>query len=211
MASAEEWVYSKMNKYPLALENLIDCFSKLPSVGKKSAERYALYVLFHMDEIDITDFSNALLSVKKDIHICPSCGNITEDNLCSICSDPNRNHRQILVVETVKDLIIFERVNEFKGIYHVLNGAVSFSKGIGIEDLNIESLTEKVKNNEVDEIILATNATIEGETTARYLYELYRESKIKVTRIAHGLPVGSDLSYADEMTILKAFEGRREY
>ncbi|MBQ2472343.1 MAG: recombination protein RecR [Acholeplasmatales bacterium] len=200
-----------MNKYPSSLENLIECFSKLPSVGKKTAERFALYTFFHMDEVDITDFSNALLSIKKDIHICPSCGNMTEDSLCSICQDNTRNHRQVLVVETIKDLITIERVNEFKGIYHVLNGAISFSKGIGINDLNIESLTEKVKNKEIDELILATNATIEGETTARYLYELYRNDDIKITRIAHGLPVGSDLSYADEMTILKAFEGRREY
>ena len=200
-----------MNKYPTSLENLIECFSKLPSVGKKTAERYALYTFFHMDEVDITDFSNALLSIKKDIHICPSCGNITENDLCSICLDESRNHRQVLVVETIKDLITFEKVNEFKGIYHVLNGAISFSKGIGIDDLNIKSLTEKVNNKEIDELILATNATIEGETTARYLFELYRDKGIKITRIAHGLPVGSDLSYADEMTILKAFEGRREY
>jgi recombination protein RecR len=200
-----------MNKYPSSLENLIECFSKLPSVGKKTAERFALYTFFHMDEVDITDFSNALLSIKKDIHICPSCGNMTEDSLCSICQDNTRNHRQVLVVETIKDLITVERVNEFKGIYHVLNGAISFSKGIGINDLNIESLTKKVKNKEIDELILATNATIEGETTARYLYELYRNDDVKITRIAHGLPVGSDLSYADEMTILKAFEGRREY
>jgi recombination protein RecR len=200
-----------MNKYPTSLENLIECFSKLPSVGKKTAERYALYTFFHMDEVDITDFSNALLSIKKDIHICPSCGNMTENDLCSICLDESRNHRQVLVVETIKDLITFEKVNEFKGIYHVLNGAISFSKGIGIDDLNIKSLTEKVNNKEIDELILATNATIEGETTARYLFELYRDKGIKITRIAHGLPVGSDLSYADEMTILKAFEGRREY
>lgn len=200
-----------MNKYPSSLEYLIECFSKLPSVGKKTAERYALYTLFHMDEVDITDFSNALLSLRKDIHICPSCGNITEDSLCSICSDQSRNHRQILVVESVRDLISFEHVNEYKGIYHVLNGAINFSKGIGIDDLNINSLTEKVENNQVDEIILATNATIEGETTARYLFELYRDKNVKITRIAHGLPVGGDLSYADEMTILKAFEGRREY
>lgn len=200
-----------MNKYPSSLENLIECFSKLPSVGKKTAERFALYTFFHMDEVDITDFSYALLSIKKDIHICPSCGNMTEDSLCSICQDNTRNHRQVLVVETIKDLITIERVNEFKGIYHVLNGAISFSKGIGINDLNIESLTEKVKNKEIDELILATNATIEGETTARYLYELYRNDDVKITRIAHGLPVGSDLSYADQMTILKAFEGRREY
>lgn len=200
-----------MNKYPKALEDLIECFSKLPSVGKKTAERYALYTLFSLDEVDIIDFKNALESVKKDIHICPSCGNITEGNLCSICNNKDRDHKQILVLETVKDLITFERVNEYKGIYHVLNGAISFSKGVGIDDLNIDSLTKKVKSGEVSELILATNATLEGETTARYLYELYREYPIKITRIAHGLPVGGDLSYADEMTILKAFEGRREY
>jgi recombination protein RecR len=200
-----------MNKYPTALENLIKCFSKLPSVGKKTPERYALCAFFHMDEVDLIDFSNALLSIKKDIHICPSCGNMTEDSLCNICSDASRNHKQVLVVVTIKDLITLERVNEFRGIYHVLNGAISFSKGIGINDLNIESLTEKIKNKEIEELILATNATIEGETTARYLYELYRTYDVKITRIAHGLPVGSDLSYADEMTILKAFEGRREY
>lgn len=200
-----------MNKYPKALEDLIECFSKLPSVGKKTAERYALYTLFSLDEVDIIDFKNALESVKKDIHICLSCGNITEGNLCSICNNKDRDHKQILVLETVKDLITFERVNEYKGIYHVLNGAISFSKGVGIDDLNIDSLTKKVKSGEVSELILATNATLEGETTARYLYELYREYPIKITRIAHGLPVGGDLSYADEMTILKAFEGRREY
>ena len=200
-----------MNKYPKALENLIDCYSKLPSVGKKTAERYALYTLFTMDDVDITDFTNAVISLKKDIHICPSCGNITEESLCNICSDNSRNKRQIIVVESVKDLLTIEKVNEFKGIYHVLNGAINFSKGISIDDLNIDSLVNKVKNNEVDELILATNATIEGETTARYIKELLNSFDVKITRIAHGLPVGGDLSYADEMTVLKAFEGRRDY
>ncbi len=200
-----------MNKYPKALENLIDCYSKLPSVGKKTAERYALYTLFSMDEADIVDFTNALISLRKDIHICPSCGNITESSLCSICADETRNKRQIIVVESIKDLLTIEKVNEFRGIYHVLNGAISFSKGIGIDDLNIDSLIEKVKNGSVDELIIATNATIEGETTARYIKELLNKYPIKITRIAHGLPVGGDLSYADEMTVLKAFEGRREY
>ena len=211
MASAEAWAYSKMNKYPRALLDLIDCYQMLPGVGKKTAERYALYTFFHMKEESITDFSNALLSLNKDIHICPCCGNITEDELCNICSDPERDHSQVLVVETVKDLYTLERVNEFRGIYHVLNGAISFSKGISINDLNIDSLVEKVKNKEVKEIILATNATLEGETTARYIKELLGEYNIKITRIAHGLPVGGDLSYADEMTVLKAFEGRRDY
>ena len=200
-----------MNKYPKSLENLIDCYAKLPSVGKKTAERYALYTLFNMSDADLTDFKNALESIKKDIHICPSCGNITEGSLCSICSDETRNKRQIIVVESIKDLLTIEKVNEFKGIYHVLNGAISFSKGISIDDLNIDSLIDKVKKGEVDELILATNATIEGETTARYLKELLNQYSIKITRIAHGIPVGGDLSYANEMTLLKAFEGRREY
>ncbi|MGM9969703.1 MAG: recombination mediator RecR [Anaeroplasma sp.] len=201
-----------MYKYPKALSDLIECYSKLPSVGKKTAERFALYTFFHMDEADLIDFSNALLSLSNDIHICPSCGNISENTLCPICSDSSRNKRQILVVETVRDLLTIERINEYKGIYHVLNGAISFSKGITINDLNIDSLIDKAKNNEIDEIILATNATLEGETTSRYIKELLIDfNKIKITRIAHGLPVGGDLSYADEMTVLKAFEGRREY
>ena len=200
-----------MNKYPKALLDLIDCYANLPSVGKKTAERYALYTFFNMSEEDIIDFSNALLSLKQDIHICESCGNMTEGSLCSICADKSRNHKQILVVETVKDLLTLEKVQEYKGIYHVLNGAISFSKGISIKDLNIDTLIDKVKSKEIDEVILATNATLEGETTARYLKEILAEYNIKITRIAHGLPVGGDLSYADEMTVLKAFEGRREY
>ena len=198
-------------KYPDALENLIESFEKLPSVGRKTAERYALYVFMHMDDSSITDFSNSLLSLHTDIHVCESCGNISEGNICKICSDKDRNHKQVLVVESVKDLFTMEKVNEYKGIYHVLNGAISFSKGIGIDDLNIKPLLDKVKNGEVSEIILANNATLEGETTAKYLKELLKPFDVKVTRIAHGLPVGGDISYIDELTLLKAFEGRREY
>ena len=199
------------NKYPDALENLIESFEHLPSVGRKTAERYALYTFMRMEDYQITDFSNALLSLKKDIHICPSCGNISEEDLCKVCQDNTRNHRLILVVESIKDLYTLEALNSYKGIYHVLGGAISFSKGITTENLNIESLEEKVKNGLVDEIILATNATIEGETTSRYIRELLKGYDVKITRIAHGLPVGGDISYLDEMTILKAMEGRREY
>ena len=198
-------------KYPDTLQKLIECFEGLPGVGKKTAERYALYTFMHMKEENIIDFSNTLLSLHKDICICQSCGNISEHELCNICNDNNRNHRQILVVESIKDLFTLERVGEYKGIYHVLNGSISFTKGIGIDDLNIDSLIKKAKNGEVDEIILATNATIEGETTAKYINELLKQYNVKVTRIAHGLPVGGDISYLDEMTLLKAFEGRREY
>ncbi len=200
-----------MKKYPSALENLIESFSKLPSVGKKTAERYALYVFSKMPEEDIIDFSNSLISLHKDITICPSCGNISEGGLCNICSDENRDHTSILVVESIKDLYKIESVGEYNGIYHVLNGVISFSKGVSINDLNIAPLIDKAKNGSVKEIILATNATLEGETTARYIRELLNDTGVKITRLAHGLPVGGDLTYSDEMTILKAFEGRREY
>ena len=200
-----------MNKYPNSLENLIDAFQSLPSVGRKTAERYALYIFSNMEEEKIIDFSNSLISIKKDIKKCPCCGNITENDLCNICSDPQRNKKQVLVVESIKDLYTIESLKEYTGIYHVLGGVISFSKGITIHDLNIDSLEEKVKNKEVNELILATNATLEGETTARYLKELLKDYDVKITRIAHGLPVGGDISYLDEMTILKAMEGRREY
>lgn len=200
-----------MKKYPSALENLIEAFSKLPSVGKKTAERYALYVFSKMPEEDIIDFSNSLISLHKDITVCPCCGNISEGGLCNICSDESRDKSQILVVESIKDLYKIESVGEYNGIYQVLNGVISFSKGIGIESLNLDSLLEKVKNGSVKEIILATNATLEGETTARYIRELLNDYDVKITRLAHGLPVGGDLSYSDEMTILKAFQGRRDY
>ena len=198
-------------KYPNALIKLIEDFSMLPSVGKKTAERYALFIYTKMLEEDVINFSNDLVEVKKNIKICKCCGNISEEEICSICSDETRNKKQILVVETIKDLFVIENVNQYNGIYHVLNGAISFSKGIGVNDLNINSLVEQVKNGEVEEIILATNATLEGETTARYIKELLNDYDIKITRIAHGLPVGGEMSYADDMTLLKAMEGRREY
>lgn len=200
-----------MLKYPKPLEDLIEDFTRLPSVGKKSAERFALYVYTKMNEENTEQFSKHLIDVKKNIHICKSCGNICEEDLCTICKDQTRNHKQILVVETIKDLYTIENVNEYQGIYHVLNGAISISKGVGTQDLNIDSLVQLVKTEELEEIILATNATLEGEITARYIKELLQNYSVKVTRIAHGLPVGGEMSYADEMTLLKAMEGRREY
>lgn len=200
-----------MLKYPKPLEDLIEDFTRLPSVGKKTAERYALYVYTKMNEEQTSQFSKHLIDVKENIHLCKSCGNICEEDVCSICKDPSRNHKQILVVETIKDLYTIENVNEYQGIYHVLHGAISISKGVGVEDLNIESLIELVKKETLEEIILATNATLEGEITARYIKEVLQNYPVKVTRIAHGLPVGGEMSYADEMTLLKAMEGRREY
>lgn len=197
-------------KYPTALMNLIEEFSLLPSVGKKTAERYAIHVFSKLDEEECQKFANSLLAVKK-IKKCINCGNISEGELCDICQDAERDKETIMVVESIKDLAVIESVNEFRGIYHVLGGAISFSKGIGINDLNIDTLLERVKNKSVKEIILATNATLEGETTARYIKALLADSDISITRIAHGLPVGGDLAYADEMTVLKSLEGRKKY
>ena len=170
-----------------------------------------MYMLFSVPEEKIIDFSNSLLSIKKDIHICPLCGNITEKEICNICEDKDRNHKMVLVVENVRDLLVIENTHSYHGIYHVLNGAISFSKGVTIDDLNINSLLEKVKNNELDEIILATSTTLEGETTSRYLKELLSPYNVNITRIAQGLSIGSDLAYQDEMTLIKAFEGRGKY
>lgn len=200
-----------MLKYPKALENLMEDFMSLPSIGRKTAERLALYVYTKMEKEEAERFGKDLTAVHQQIHTCRICGNICESETCDICRDETRNHRQILVVETVKDLFTIENVNEYHGVYHVLNGAISISKGITMTDLNLSSFLDRVTQEPPEEIILATNATLEGETTARYIKELLREKNMKITRIAHGLPVGSDLSYADEMTLLKAMEGRREY
>ena len=151
-----------MIKYPQALEDLIKSFQSLPSVGRKTAERYALYILNHMEEENINDFSNSLLSLKQDIHSCIICGNMTEGSICPICLDKERNTKQIIVVEDVKDLYTLENLSIFKGVYHVLNGAISFSKGITVEDLNIESLIKRLKENEVEEIRLFDAGAIES-------------------------------------------------
>ncbi len=200
-----------MYNYPKSLEALINSFSLLPGVGKKTAERFAFSVLNQFSTSEVEEFIYNLDAL-KNLHQCPNCGCLTDDDLCPICKDPNRNKRLVMVVEQVKDVFVLEKLNEYQGIYHVLNGAIEFSKGINISDLNIDSLLEKAKNKEVDEIILATNATLEGETTAKYLKELLNDyPEVKVSRIAYGLPVGSDLAYADQMTLLKALEGRRNY
>ena len=200
-----------MIKYPKAIEELVDDFTNLPSIGKKTALRYALHIYNKMSDEHLAKFIKDLTCLKQDVHICKECGNICEDEICQICSDSKRNHRQILVVESIKDLYTIENIGEYNGIYHVLGAAISFAKGIGIDELNLDSLINKVKNKEVDELILETNETIEGETTARYIKELLVDSGVKITRIAYGLPVGGEMAYADSLTLVKAMEGRREY
>ena len=193
--------------YPKTLEKLIESFRLLPGVGAKSAERYALCMLDKSQE-EIEDFAKALIDIKTKIKICPVCGNLTEDECCSICSDLSRDHQTICVVQSMKDVIAMEKTNEYKGVYHVLQGLISTSKGILPEDLNIKSLLERI-NDETKEVILATNTTIEGETTALYLDKVLSGKGVLVTRIAYGLPMGGHLDYADELTLIKAIEGRK--
>ena len=193
--------------YPKAFERLIECFQLLPGVGAKTAERYAFTIL-DAPEDQVELFAETLINSKKDIKHCRICGNITDMDECPICRDENRNSHMICVVQSPKDVIAMEKTQEYKGVYHVLNGLISTSKGIMPEDLNIDSLIDRC-NSDTEEVIIATNATIEGETTAMYLDKLLSGKGILVTRIAHGLPMGGHLDYADELTLIKAFEGRK--
>ena len=193
--------------YPKAFERLIECFQLLPGVGAKTAERYA-FTMLDAPEDQVELFAETLLNSKKDIKHCRICGNITDKDECPICRDENRNSHMICVVQSPKDVIAMEKTNEYQGVYHVLNGLISTSKGIMPEDLNIDSLIDRC-TSDTEEVIIATNATIEGETTAMYLDKLLSGKGVLVTRIAHGLPMGGHLDYADELTLIKAFEGRK--
>ncbi len=192
--------------YPNSFENLINCFKKLPGVGAKTAERYAFQIL-DMDEEQIQTFMKAIDDSYHNIHACRVCGNLTENDTCDICNDSGRNQNIICVVTDTRDVIAMERVGEFRGVYHVLGGEISTTKGILPENLRIKELLERINEN-TEEIILATNPTVDGETTALYLGKLLGGKGVTVTRIAHGLPMGGHLDYADELTLSKAIEGR---
>lgn len=194
--------------YPKSLEDLIEYFKLLPGVGAKTAERYALLMLDTSKE-DIEGFAKALVDCKNNIHTCKQCGNYSEDETCLICQDTTRNNKVICVVQSAKDIIAMEKTREYNGVYHVLHGVISPRKGVLPEDLNISELMKRVDNG-VEEVILATNLTLEGETTALYLAKLLEEKDCLVTRIAHGLPMGGHLDYADELTLIKALEGRKQ-
>ncbi len=198
-------------RYPDAIDKLIEALRKYPGVGKKTAERYALYTVNRLNNEAIDEIVDAYLKIKEDIFKCPICGNITDTNPCYICKDQSRDKSIIIVVEEAKDLIVMEKTNRYHGLYHVLNGAISPSDGIGPEDINIKGLIERLKDETIKEVILATNLSNEGETTAQYISRLLKDSTIKITRIAHGIPAGGNIEYADEITILKALEGRREF
>lgn len=197
-------------QYPEPIAQLIDSYMKLPGIGQKTATRLAFYTI-DMNGDDVTRFAKSLVSAKRDLHSCSICGNITENDPCDICRDKTRDQSQILVVEQAKDIMTMEKMKEYHGLYHVLNGVLSPIEGKGPEDLNMASLLKRLQNNDaVKEVIIATNATPEGEATAMYLSRLIKPAGIKVTRLAHGLSVGTDIEYADEMTLFKAVEGRTE-
>ena len=195
--------------YPEPISKLIDSYQKLPGIGAKTAARLAFFTI-DMKEEDVTDFAKALISAKRDLHYCSICGNITEEDPCEICKDTTRDRSVVLVVEDPKDVISLEKMREYHGLYHVLHGVLSPIEGTGPEDINIPSLIKRLQSDEINEVIIATNATAEGEATAMYLSRLIKPAGIKVTRLAHGLSVGSVIEYADEITLLKAVEGRRE-
>ncbi|BDR58777.1 recombination mediator RecR [Xylocopilactobacillus apicola] len=196
-------------QYPNQISKLIDSFMKLPGIGEKTAARLAFYI-FDLPEDDVSNFARNLLDVKRNLHYCKICGNITEDEVCDICQDQTRDRTQIMVVAQPKEIISFERSHEYHGLYHVLHGLLSPLEGTGPEDINIVSLIKRLRDDTVKEVIIGTDATPEGEATASYLSRLIKPVGIKVTRLAHGLAVGSDIEYADDLTLMRAFEGRTE-
>ena len=197
-----------MEKLP-SIEELTECFASLPGVGHKSAEKMA-YSVLNMDEDQIEQFASSLVKVKKSIHKCPCCGMLTEKDICDICSDESRDKTSLIVVSEPRDVIAFEKIGSFKGRYHVLGGVLSAIRGVGADDLTIDSLLTKVENDNVKEIILATNPTTEGETTALYIAKLLEGRDVNVSRLAYGLPIGGHLEYADSLTLEKALEGRKK-
>ncbi|MEJ1319902.1 recombination mediator RecR [Latilactobacillus sakei] len=196
-------------QYPEPIAKLIESYMKLPGIGNKTATRLAFYTI-DMNEDDVTNFAKNLISARRDLHYCSVCGNITDEDPCEICRDTARSQEMILVVEQPKDVMSMERMNDYHGLYHVLHGVLSPIEGKGPDDINIANLIKRLQKTPTKEVIIATNATPEGEATAMYISRLIKPAGIKVTRLAHGLAVGSDIEYADEMTLLKAVEGRQE-
>lgn len=198
-----------MKQYPKPLAKLINELSKLPGIGTKSAQRLAFHILA-LEDREAEQLAEAITTAKHEMKYCSVCGNLTDEDPCAICSDQSRRDDIICVVESPRDVMAMERIKEFNGLYHVLHGVISPMEGIGPEDINLKSLIQRLQAGDVKELIIATNPNIEGEATAMYIARLIKPAGIKVTRIAHGIPVGGDLEYADEVTLLKSLEGRRE-
>lgn len=198
-----------MSYYSPSIEKLIESFEKLPSIGHKTAARLAFHVLEQTNE-QTEEFIKSIINAKKSLKYCSICYNISDTDPCPICSNTNRDSTKICVVEDVRDIIAMEKTHEYKGKYHVLHGAISPMNGIGPDNIRIKELLERLRTEKIEEIILATNPRVEGEATAMYISKLVKPLGVKVTRIAHGIPVGGDLEYADEITLIKAMEGRVE-
>jgi len=196
-------------KYPAPIENLIDCFSKLPGVGNKSAERLALSTL-NLDQDVINLFSSSLLDTKTKIKRCKKCNNLTDEDECLICKDKNRNKDLLCVVEDAKNIILFEKNGLFNGYYHVINGLISPLDGINPEDINIDMLIKRIEKDKVKEVVIAVKPRIEGETTALYISKLLKNKNVKVSKIAYGVPIGADIDYVDSLTLEMALENRQQ-
>ena len=197
-----------MDIYSGHINKLIEQLSRLPGVGAKSAQRLAFHII-NMPKEEDEGIANAMISAKEHIHYCKECYTLTDEELCPICKDPNRNHKQIMVVEQTRDMAAYEKTGKYEGVYHVLHGAISPMLGIGPSDIKLAELMKRLQKD-VDEVIIATNSNLEGETTAMYISKMIKQAGIKVTRIASGVPVGGDLEYIDEVTLLRALEGRTE-
>ena len=198
-----------MSLYSPSIEKLIESFEKLPSIGHKTAARLAFYILNSSEE-EINEFVSSIVNAKKNLKYCSKCYNISDTDPCQICGNAKRDQSIICVVEDVRDIVAMERTHEFKGVYHVLHGSISPMNGVGPEDIKIKELLARLMDGQVKEVILATNPRVEGEATAMYISKLIKPLGIRATRIAHGIPVGGDLEYTDEVTLMKALEGRRE-
>ncbi len=198
-----------MQAFPVALERLSEQFARLPGIGSKTAQRLAFYVL-SLPEEEAQAFADAIVAAKREVRTCPVCQNLTDGELCPICADPKRDHGTVCVVAEPRDLLALERAREYQGVYHVLHGVISPLNHQGPDQIRIRELLGRVREGQVREVIMATNPDTEGEATAMYISRLLRPLEIKVTRLAYGVPVGSQLEYADEITLLRALEGRQE-
>ena len=194
--------------YPSSLRKIIECLKDLPGIGEKSAERLS-FTLINFDKDKLQDFAEAILELKNNIHRCPICNNITDKDICSICSDESKKNNIIFVVEKPKDIILFEKLNIYKGKYHVLDGLISPLEGLGPDDINIDSLLKRIDNQQVEEVILALKPSIEGETTMQYIKKILEKYDVRVSKIATGIPIGTEIEYIDTMTLELAFEERK--
>ena len=198
-----------MDYYSKQINQLVEALSMLPGIGSKTAQRLAFHIL-SMPKEDAERLANSITQARNNVRYCKQCFTLTDDELCPICKDEKRNHKVIMVVENTRDLAAYEKTGKFEGVYHVLHGAISPMLGIGPGDIRLKELMQRLQTDDVTEVIIATNSSLEGETTAMYISKLIKPTGIKVTRIASGVPVGGDLEYIDEITLLRALEGRTE-